>query len=163
MESELRKFFFDNWRGSRNFAAQTGARPSTVLKRESGVNPEQSRCCEPHATVRQHIGTTSGIRHYTAAGGTGRRPKPVGGESEDLPESKNADALPRAYSNAGLRGRAQSLIRPEIPAGNMGALRAARSGGCGNSICDMFHPRPCPPLRKEHNTFVRCHKHLRHF
>ena len=96
MESELRKFFFDNWRGSRNFAAQTGARPSTVLKRESGVNPEQSRCCEPHATVRQHIGTTSGIRHYTAAGGTGRRPKPVGGESEDLPGSKNADALPRA-------------------------------------------------------------------
>ena len=97
MESELRKFFFDNWRGSRNFAAQTGARPSAVLKRESGVNPEQSRCCEPHATVRQHIGTTSGIRHYTAAGGTGRRPKPVGGESEDLPESKNADALPRAF------------------------------------------------------------------
>ena len=96
MESELRKFFFDNWRGSRNFAAQTGARPSTVLKRESGANPGQSRCCEPHAAVRQHIGTTSGIRHYTAAGGTGRRPKPVGGESEDLPESKNADALPRA-------------------------------------------------------------------
>lgn len=45
------------------------------------------------------------------------------------------------HRDAGLRGRAQSLIRPEIPTGNIGALRAVRSGGCGNSICDMFHPR----------------------
>ena len=155
MESELRKFFFDNWRGSRNFAAQTGARPSAVLKRESGVSLTPlcvSTLARPRAYVTIPLqAVREGVRSRSEA------------SQKTCLRAKMPMLCQGRYSDAGLRGRAQSLIRPEIPAGNMGALRAARSGGCGNSICDMFHPRPCPPLRKEHNTFVRCHKHLRHF
>ena len=134
-----------------------------VLKRESGVNPGQSRCCEPHAAVHQHKGTTSDIRHYTAAGDTGRRPKPVGGESEDLPESKNADALPRASQRRRLARTSSESHQTRNSCREYRRIARRPFRRMRQQHLRNVSPlAPCPPRRKEHNTFDRCRKHLRH-
>jgi len=65
--------------------------PSTRIKRESGENPEQSRCCKFHRIVQ--------VSHCHCFP-TGRRL--TGNKSEDLPRPEVSKAFEEKAGNAGI-------------------------------------------------------------